>query len=134
MKKIAFLIIIALTIVLGACEKEAGEGGMGTIRGTVIIQDYNFDFTIHRGDYPAQDYDVFIIYGDDEYHSDKIETGYNGYFEFNYLQEGDYTIYAYSKNKEYDYNITSELDTVMRKVAIKSRKQTITVDTLFVVK
>ena len=134
MKKHVLLTIIAVSLIFVSCEKEPGEGGMGTICGTVYIEDYNYDFTIHRGTYPAQDYDVFIIYGNDEYFSDKLKTSYNGYFEFEYLREGDYTIFAYSKDKELDYNVTSELIPVMREVSITSRKQTVTVDTLFVVK
>lgn len=134
MKQITLFIIISLLFALNACEKDEGEGGLSTICGNVYIEDYNFDFTIYRGSYPAQKYDVFIIYGDDKYFGDKIETSYDGYFEFNYLREGDYTIFAYSKDKELDYNVTSELIPVMREVSITSRKQKVTVDTLFVVK
>ena len=107
---------------------------MATIRGKVIIEDYNFDFTILRSTYPAQEYDVYIIYGNDEYYNDKIETSFDGYFEFNYLREGDYRIFAYSKDKELDYNMTSERIAIIRDVSITSKKQKITVDDIIVAK
>ncbi len=134
MKNILILTILSLSIFLFSCEKDEGEGGMGSIGGYVFIQDYNFDFTILRDTYPAQDYDVYIFYGDNKYPDDKIETSYDGYFEFNYLREGNYIIFAYSKNKELDYNVTSELIPVIDTVKISSRKEKIIVDTLFVVK
>ncbi len=132
MKKIGFIFLLALSLL--ACEKEPGEGGMAKIGGKVIIEDYNFDFSILRDTYPAQDYDVYIIYGDDPYYGDKIKTSYDGYFEFDYLREGDYTIFVYSKDKTLDYNVTSKMLIVERQVSISSKKQEIIVEDLIVAK
>jgi len=132
MKKIGILII--LSVFLWSCEKGAGEGGMAKISGKVIIEDYNIDFTILRDTYPAQAYDVYIIYGDEPYYGDKIETNFDGYFEFNYLREGEYTIYTYSKDKTLDYNMTSKLTTIERKVTIASKKEEVVVDDMIVAK
>jgi len=134
MKNLLQFWILLCLIPLVSCEKDAGEGGMATIAGTVIIEDYNFDFTIHRGSYPAQDYDVYIIYGDDEFYSDKVETSYDGYFEFKYLREGQYTLFAYSKDKALDYNVTSELRPIIREVNITSNRQKVIVEDLIVIK
>lgn len=132
MKKIGFIFLLALSLL--ACEKEPGEGGMAKIGGKVIIEDYNFDFSILRDTYPAQDYDVYIIYGDDPYYGDKIKTSYDGYFEFDYLREGDYTIFVYSKDKTLDYNVTSKMLIIERQVSISSKKQEIIVEDLIVAK
>lgn len=134
MKNFLRLCLWLCLLPLASCEKDAGEGGMATIAGTVIIEDYNFDFTIYRGSYPAQDYDVYIIYGDDEFYSDKVETSYDGYFEFKYLREGKYTLFAYSKDKTLDYNVTSELIPIIREVNITSKREKVTVEDMIVIK
>jgi len=132
MKKIGLLLIAIIALI--SCEKGPGEGGEAKITGTVIMEDWNVDFTFRRDSFPAQAYDVYIIYGDDPYFGDKIETNYDGYFEFNYLREGDYTIYTYSKDKTLDYNMTSKLTTVMREVSITEKDQVVTVEDMVVIK
>ena len=42
------------------------------------------------------DEEVYLIYGDDASYSERNRTGPDGFFEFRYLREGDYTIYVYS--------------------------------------
>jgi len=126
--------LLLLAVLFSSCEKGAGEGGSAKIGGKVIIEDYNFDFTILRSTYPAQDYDVYIIYGNEPYYGDKVATSHDGYFEFSYLREGDYTIFAYSKDKSFDYNNTSELVAIKREVSISSKKQEVIVENIIVVK
>ncbi|MCU4175637.1 hypothetical protein [Carboxylicivirga sp. N1Y90] len=133
-KRYLNLLIIFITLFVSSCEKGPGEGGSAKIGGKVIIEDYNFDFTILRDTYPAQDYDVYIIYGDEPYYGDKVATSYDGYFEFSYLREGSYTIFAYSKDKSFDYNTTSELVAIKREVTISSKKQEVIVDDIVVIK
>ncbi|TLX76919.1 hypothetical protein E9993_04345 [Labilibacter sediminis] len=134
MRYIILFTICMQTFIFSACEKGPGEGGMATIAGKVIIEDYNFDFTILRSTYPAQEYDVYIIYGNDQFYNDKVETSYDGYFEFNYLREGDYRIFAYSKDKELDYNMTSKKIAIIRDVSITAKKQKVTVEDIVVAK
>jgi hypothetical protein len=126
--KSIFQTIVGVIFVLSfsSCETEAGKGGTSTIKGTVIVQEYNKDLTIKVGDpYPAQEVDVFLIYGDDEVHGDKFETGWDGKFEFNYLQEGAYTVYALSKN--IDNKMTDQKVPVFIKVNISGKEQVLDV-------
>jgi len=132
--KFKILLFFASVIALMACEKGPGEGGQATIGGTVIIEDYNFDFTILRDTYPAQEYEVYLIYGDDDFYGDRVRTSYDGYFEFSYLREGDYTVFVYSKDKSLDYNTTSKKIPIIREVSITSKKQKLIVDDMIVVK
>ena len=45
------------------------------------------------------DEDVFIIYGNHEYgYDDKVKTSFDGTYRFNYLNDGNYKIYAYNDN------------------------------------
>jgi hypothetical protein len=118
-----------------ACEKEAGKGGTSTIRGKVIIREYNKDFTIQKvPDYPAAKKDVFLIYGDDAVYGDKFETSYDGTYEFNYLREGNYTVFAYSKDSTKNYDLTSELIPVIREVEITGKNQTVEVPDMIILK
>jgi len=46
----------------------------------------------------AHDHEVFILYGDDEYYSDRIRTSHDGYFEFANLIPGNYLVFLYSED------------------------------------
>jgi len=133
MKLVAGL-VLALFL-LTACEKGAGEGGTSTIKGVVITEEWNSDFTgTPRDVYPSQEEDVYIIYGDDDFYGDHVKTNYNGVYEFKYLRKGTYTIYVYTKDPSIDYDITNQKGLIMREVHISSNNQTVTVDTLYVKK
>ena len=88
---------LALILILfTCCSKSAGVGGNSSIKGKVIVNNINI-----LGDtlniYDAQDHEVFIIYGTtNNTHDDKIETSFDGSFEFKYLNVGEYTLYTYS--------------------------------------
>lgn len=90
------IILIATTVLLGAsCTKEEGVGGQASVSGK--LQEHLFVGTLDQGTIGAQGTDIYIIYGtDDGIFDDKVETGYSGDFEFNYLRPGNYTIYAFS--------------------------------------
>jgi len=40
--------------------------------------------------------DVFIVYGDDTFYGDDVETDDNGHYRFKYMNPGKYTLFAYS--------------------------------------
>lgn len=101
LRKINFIILLcfSLSILLfSSCEKVAGPGGSSTIVGRVWIMDYNSVFTEIRSEYWAEDQSVFIMYGNDTIPSNEVHTGYNGTYKFEFLQEGQYTIYCMSKD------------------------------------
>lgn len=97
MRTITKLLVGALFL-LTACEKEAGEGGTSSIKGSVWVKNYNADFTNLKNEYPGIGEDVYIIYGDGISYGDRIETNHKGEYEFEYLNEGTYTVYVYSKD------------------------------------
>jgi hypothetical protein len=94
----SFGVLLGLLFLLGACHKEAGEGGKSIIKGKVFVQDYNTNGTILISEYYGPDIDVYIIYGaDNTYFNDRIRTSYDGSFEFPYLAKGKYRVFAYEK-------------------------------------
>lgn len=102
MKNIKFvasiLFVLLLSLSFFSCEKDEGTGGRASISGTVFNTDFSSNFESVVDAYNMPDVDVYIVYGDDETYSDKTNTNYNGSFKFEYLREGDYTIYVYSED------------------------------------
>lgn len=92
------ILFLFILLSFASCEKEEGEGGTSTIAGRVYALNYNSDFSIKLSEYYAPDVDVFIIYGNDSIHSDKTETSYNGWYRFEYLNKGTYTVYVLSND------------------------------------
>lgn len=103
MKRIfQYLIAISMILLVGllssSCEKSAGEGGNATITGSVWVRNYNSTFTSLLSEYAGVKEDVYIVYGDNVGYDDKVETDYLGYYRFNYLRPGKYTIYVFSED------------------------------------
>ncbi len=124
--------ILLIMLIFTACEKGPGEGGTSTIRGKVIVWEYNVDYTIMRDEYPGAKEDVYIIYGDDFVYGDKFETNYDGAYEFNYLLEGNYTVFAYSKDTT--NLITKEKIAIKREVEITDKNQIVEVPDIIIIK
>ncbi|MBN1953096.1 MAG: hypothetical protein JW801_17965 [Bacteroidales bacterium] len=125
------LAIIAL-FALGACESGAGEGGTSTIRGKVIIREWDGDFQQLRGTYPAAKEDVYIIYGDEYVYGDRFEASMDGTYEFKYLKKGSYTIFAYSKDSIPPF--TAEKVPVSQVVEITGDNQVVEVPDIIILK
>jgi len=132
MKLVAGL-VLALFL-LTACEKGAGEGGTSTIKGVVITEEWDSEFKNRNDVYPSQEEDVYIIYGDDDFFGDDVKTNYNGVYEFKYLRKGTYTVYVYTKDPQVDYEISNQKLIIKKEVRITSNNQTVTLDTIVVMK
>jgi hypothetical protein len=89
-----FLIITIVVLTLFSCSKEEGEGGRSSISGKIHMTDLTGG---NQGNYDAPDYDVYILYGeDDDVYDDDMKTNYDGTFKFSNLREGAYRIFAYT--------------------------------------
>ena len=95
-------VLLSVAILLFSCAKEEGKGGTSVIKGRVIVDEYSEYNNQHVRTYYAVDEGVYIIYGDDDYYSDRVKTDGNGYYEFSGLQKGDYKIYAYTEDENGD--------------------------------
>ncbi|MBN2349004.1 MAG: hypothetical protein JXJ22_09215 [Bacteroidales bacterium] len=78
------------------CSVEEGEGGSSTIKGKVYSKTFNNTFTSVINEYYKPEEDVYIVYGEGEIYDDRFKTNYDGSFQFEYLQQGTYTIFVYS--------------------------------------
>jgi hypothetical protein len=100
MKLHTIIWILASLLAVVSCKKEAGDGGNSSIRGKVYLEvrrDLENSEQI-VGTYPAADQDMYIVYGNHVSPDDRIQTNYQGEFEFLYLRPGNYKIYTFSKD------------------------------------
>jgi hypothetical protein len=83
-----------------SCKKEAGDGGNSSIKGKITreLRVVLNNPTTVTGTFPAADEDVYIIYDDHVSPDDRVQTNYDGEYEFLYLRPGKYTVYAFSKD------------------------------------
>ena len=79
------------------------DQGNATIRGRVMMITYNKNAIPPLDDedildiVPAQDYEVYLKYGDHEGYDERVRTDYDGYFQFRELIKGNYRIYTYTE-------------------------------------
>lgn len=91
------LVLLVMAMLLPGCNKGPGEGGTGTVQGFVkLVHHPDDDYTLTPDTMVAAKTDVFIIYGDEAYFGDDVETNADGMYQFEYLRPGDYTVFAYS--------------------------------------
>lgn len=105
--------IFAFLPVFTSCTKEEGVGGTSTIEGYLFkVVHADDEFTLSVDTIPAAKTDVYIIYGDEKFYGDDIETGSDGFYRFKYLNKGTYTIFAYSTYA------SGEKDTVSKTITV----------------
>lgn len=123
-----FLILFTMCF-LFSCKKEAGDGGNSSISGKVSLEMriiLENPATI-QGVYPAADREVYIIYGDHTSPDDKVQTNYNGEFEFLYLRPGKYKVYTFSNDTNaVDVEWDESHMTILREVEISDKQQEVT--------
>ena len=94
-KLIGILCISLLFFV--SCNKNAGEGGTGTVQGYVkLINHPDDNYSLPADTMDAAKTDVFIVYGNSDFYGDDVETNELGFYKFKYLTAGTYTVFAYS--------------------------------------
>lgn len=99
MKKTIHLLLTLMVIafLLPSCNKGPGEGGTGAVQGFVkLVHHPDDDYTLTPDTMMAAKTDVFIVYGDEDFFGDDVETNAEGMYQFEYLRPGEYTVFAYS--------------------------------------
>ena len=117
---------LVLALVMFSCNKGPGEGGRGTVQGIVkLVHHPDNDFTLTPDTMAAAKMDVFIVYGDEAYFGDDVETGADGMYQFEYLLPGNYTVFSYSTLPSGEKIPVSETVTL-------ERGATVTVPTIYI--
>ncbi|MFC2089224.1 hypothetical protein ACFLT1_00500 [Bacteroidota bacterium] len=108
------------------------DEGNAHISGTIRLVNYRnssqYPFLEVKDTSYAQDYEVYLVYGDHEYYDERIRTSYNGYFEFDQLIQGDYKVFTYSE----DITGATENITIIKEVAISNEDDAVDLGTIFV--
>ena len=135
-----FISFIALNIV--SCKKSPGPGGTSTIKGRIWVRQYKRPgnttppFT-NLNAFWGYKQTVYIQYGDGtglNANGGSTNTDYNGYFEFDYMRSGKYTLFIYSDDSLAiagpPVNYQAPQKAVIVNTEITKRKQTIDVGTM----
>ena len=104
-----YLLSLLLLCLFMSCNKDEGLGGSSSLEGyvyTIIHQDDNFSFT--KDTIPAVNEDLFLIFGDDNFYGEDVETNAEGMYRFDYLRKGTYTLYALSEYADGRYESVSQ--------------------------
>ncbi len=133
MKRIIAVSIFSLSIFFSfsSCKKTAGIGGTSTIKGKLFVAEYNI-LDIQDSFYVGKE-DIYIIYGDNEYFDDKIESSYDGTFEFPYLKKGKYTLFSYGECLPNDSLCFGGKKAFVKEVVITENKQIVDIGDLRIV-
>ena len=92
-----YLFFLPFLLLFFSCNKDEGFGGSSSLEGYVYHIEHsaaNFSFKVDT--FPALDKEVFLEFGDDINPGERIRTGRGGYYRFDYLRKGNYTVYAIS--------------------------------------
>jgi|ERR1035437_6551465 hypothetical protein len=139
MKKYFFIVSVLLlvTFVANSCKKQPGTGGMATIQGKIWVRQYDRYFAALSYQYAGNNQSVYILYGNTPGLGGKgqnTKTDYQGNFQFQYLQQGDYKIYVYSADSAAvigpPLNRYAPQIAILKDVNISGRKQTVDIGTL----
>ena len=129
-KTLFFYYLLLLPIVTGlySCEKQEGEGGLSSIKGRLIVKEYNNDYSVLQKQHPAQNTDIYINYGTKDKIGDDMETNFNGSFRFSNLHPGDYTIWYETEDTA---SGTANTNIVRKKEISLNKKEDKNLDTLY---
>jgi hypothetical protein len=101
-----FLLFIPVFFFLTSCNSDEGYGGNASIEGRVFQVQHDADnfvidksggYSLKTDTFVAREADIYIVFGDDPYYSEREKTGDDGQYLFKYLKPGNYSVYAFSK-------------------------------------
>jgi hypothetical protein len=106
------------------------DEGSSSVKGVLIERIYNDDLSLLLSEVPAKAQDIYIMLGGNSAFNDKVETSYNGQFEFNSIWGGDYTIYYLSD----DTADNSQPDIALKHEVSLSNNESVQMDTMYTYK
>lgn len=119
---LSFAFMATVAVWVSSCTKIEGAGGLASIKGKVYAYDVNdFGNKLDSGYYGGVR--VYISYGENIGVDDDVRTDYNGNYQFNWLQPGDYKIWILSDCDTCNLLQTKDLVNVK----IKKRRETVEV-------
>lgn len=125
--KFCGLLAIVGLFILSSCKKEPGEGGLATIAGKLYAYEYNNYGEVIDSGYVAGER-VYISYGNDGNADDDVRTSYDGSFQFEWLQKGEYAVWSISRCDSCPLSQTY----TKQVITIDKRRETVTTPDLII--
>ncbi|RYZ55892.1 MAG: hypothetical protein EOP49_01855 [Sphingobacteriales bacterium] len=121
MKNYPGLLIAVLfsTVLFIACKKEAGPGGLASIKGKVFATDVTASGTERDSNYIG-DHRVYISVSGNSSHFDDVRTSYDGTYKFSSLRKGSYDVWTFG---ECDTCVWTQKKVMLTGVEISEKKQ-----------
>jgi hypothetical protein len=108
------------------------DEGSATIKGKVTVTNFKNSSVYPNMEVkdvtPAQEYDVYLVYGNNSGYNERIRTGYDGTFAFRNCIKGKYKIYVYSEDIK---GGTAQIP-VIREAEVTETEQVIDLETMYV--
>jgi hypothetical protein len=120
-------LLICLSII--SCKKDAGPGGLASIRGKVFATDVTTGGNVKDSAYIGGQR-VYISVTNDPYHFDDIRTSYDGSYEFKFLRKGTYDVWTYS---DCDTCLWKQKKEMIQGIKITEKKQSVTVEDIKII-
>lgn len=116
MNKLFYLLgVLCLIFSFSSCNNTEGEGGTASIEGTLYaIEHADDNYNLQTDTIVAAKTDVFLVYGNEGFYGDDVETDYNGLYRFQYLTPGQYTLFTYSTLASGEREVVSHTVTLKR--------------------
>ncbi len=120
------VILCTLLVFIESCTKPAGPGGKATIKGKIYIRDFNSAaFGPPISEYYGAGENVYICYGNNKAVGNDVNSSTDGSFEFLYLNQGHYKIFALSRDTSIHVAGSNKTIPVSVEVDINSETQVI---------
>lgn len=127
MKKQLIIICLLISTLFSSCSKDEGYGGLATIRGKVFGKNFNSSGALVAQGY-VSDFKVYISKHNDPNYFDKVDSSYDGSYQFKFLYPGTYDVWVYG---DCDTCVWAQVY-VLKTVEITSKRQTIEVEDLVI--
>ncbi|MCL2328565.1 MAG: hypothetical protein FWC39_08650 [Bacteroidetes bacterium] len=128
MKVLKTGIFLLISLCFAACSKEEGKGGLASINGVVMVQNVNYHSKQLFGSLqPAQDERVYILYGSNTAIGNDTRTSFDGSFEFPFLVQGNYSVFALSDDT---LNVNGLSVEVKKEISLNTKRAKIQADTI----
>jgi hypothetical protein len=92
------ILLLPVLFLWTSCNKDEGLGGSSSIEGYVYnVIHYDDFFTFRADTFAALGKKVYLGFGNERNVGDDVDAGLDGYYRFDYLREGAYSVYALSE-------------------------------------
>lgn len=127
MKSIQILLpVLAVLASFISCNNEEGVGGRSSVGGYVYKVLINDDLS--RDTFLARDERVHIYFGKTSNMADKTDTGFDGFFKFQFLREGTYTVCAFTDL------VSDEKIPIKQTISVTGKNKDFIVDPIYIEK